>query len=61
MFPGTRFSAREGRWYGRRLDRLPMPDAYSPDSPGYAERNRQQVLTLPGGLTIVSTGSAASA
>jgi hypothetical protein len=51
-----RYSAREGRWYGCRYDRPAAPDLYEPGTPDFAERNRQTVTTLPGGLVRVDLG-----
>jgi hypothetical protein len=56
---GSRYSAREGRWYGRRRDRPAAPDWYAPGTPDFAERNRQTVTKLPGGLVRVDLGGPA--
>lgn len=54
-----RFSASEGRWYGRQIDGAPLPDPYAPDSPDYAQRNRKVEMMLPGGVLRVDYGSPA--
>jgi hypothetical protein len=52
-----RYSAKEGRWYGQnRSAAAPGPNPYSPDSPGFTERNRQTETDLGGGLIRVDMG-----
>lgn len=52
-----RFSSRTGRWVGktRRSDGY-LPDPYGPNSPDFAERHREHVTTLPGGLVRIDLG-----
>ena len=52
-----RYSSRQGRWIGRGRTNVPTgPDPYSPDSPGYADRNRETVTKLPGGMVRIDLG-----
>jgi hypothetical protein len=51
------FSRREGRYLSRGPRLAPSgPDPHSPNSPGYAERNRQHVTELPGGMIRIDIG-----
>lgn len=54
-----RYSSRERRWYGKRDNRPAPIDGYSPDSPDYAERNRERGTSLPNGLTRIDLGAPA--
>lgn len=51
-----RYSAREGRWYGKR-ECPRLPDPYSPNSSGFSERNQQHVKELPGGMIRIDVGA----
>lgn len=50
-----RYSVRTGRWSGKP-QRPAGPDPHTPGSPGYAERHRETVTTLPGGIVRVDMG-----
>ncbi len=54
-----RYSASEGRWYGRKFDDGgPAADPYAPASPDYAARTRERIIKLPNGLLRVDYGAA---
>lgn len=52
-----RYSASEGRWYGRQIEDASAPDPYAPDSPDYAQRHRKVEMMLPGGMLRVDYGA----
>ena len=53
-----RYSVRERRFYGKyRGKNVTAPNGYSPNSPGFAERNREQVTELPGGIVRIDRGA----
>lgn len=58
----ARFSAREGRWITKpsRYSSVPMPDPYKPDSPAYAERNKETEVDIGNGMTRVDIGAPAT-
>jgi len=43
-------------WPGRKPPAPLPPDMYSPESPGFTERNRKHVTELPGGLIRLDIG-----
>jgi len=51
-----RYSARTGRWHGK-AQRPPGHDPYSRTAPGHAERQRQHVTDLGGGLVRIDLGT----
>lgn len=52
-----RYSASEGRWYGRQIEDVSAPDPYAPD---YAQRHRKVEMVLPGGVLRVDYGAPAA-
>lgn len=52
------YSSREGRWINRGRTNAPEgPSPHSPESPGFAERNRSKETKLEGGLIRVDYGA----